>query len=268
MEPNDSWLGTDEKFLLGRNPNGSHSRRRPRKRLKKKRSKSIRLNRPNLSLQSIAGNRRIKVSAGIFLLSISIAGLSAEELHSLTPQTTVLIAKTTIPAGTKLTYYNTSAENVPVTSLDRSLVGPTILATKVSTYARSTIVAGNPILKSQLGTEQSAPTGTLMVITVKPDLISRQIVTPGSRVDVLATYDQSGNPVTETLAASVPVISVAMGTTNYRVLVNVSHLETALAIAQAMQVASIDLVSGSSKQTGSPLQSYPPLPVGGVNQNG
>ncbi len=209
--------------------------------------------------------RELRYGTSFILVGLAVAGLVASLLHSSGTQLSVLVAKTAIPAGAQLNSNDLAIEQVPKPTWDlqKSLLTPTA---KISRFRASVPIApGQIITPALLSLRPPAPTMRELTIPVPTGSIDPNLVQPGSRVDVVATFTQSLPPTSATLGTQLLVASFQPGQNSAMVTIDVPTIELAVAISQAIQVAKISLIGATGVVGDSVPATYPPvLPVGPV----
>jgi hypothetical protein len=100
----------------------------------------------------------------------------------------------------------------------------------------------------------------MITLSMPTSSIDRTLIQAGNRVDVVATYTApSGVASTEVLASDLRVNSLGTSNGAYLVTVSVAHVETALAIYQAEQIAKIAIIGATGVTGHNALRIYPPI---------
>jgi pilus assembly protein CpaB len=171
----------------------------------------------------------LKFSKGLLIVGVLLGLLTAYALYYYlntlqettqvaVPQSDVVIAKSTIPAHTRIT-----AEMLEVRSIPEDLVHPEAgrrPALFVGGIARSEIVRGEQILSSRVYTEERPATFSYRIpenmraVSIPVDEVTgvAGYITPGDKVDVLVTIQDEevndGKVTTYTLLQNITVLAI------------------------------------------------------------
>jgi Flp pilus assembly protein CpaB len=195
------------------------------------------------------------------MLAIAVATLGASLFHEAqTPTTTwVPVAKVTIPAGAALLPQDLELRRTIVpTWLAGSITrNPTDL---IGTTATTTISPNEIVETSMITRSALKPPLPLVTIALSTSTIGDQLIQPGDRVDVVATYTTPGGLASsQVLAADLRVTALSTTNATYLVTVEVTHVETALAIYQAEQTGKLAIIGATGVAGHAALRVYPPV---------
>jgi pilus assembly protein CpaB len=213
------------------------------------------------------------LAAVLALAAFGLASSYAQRLSAMDPgsPTRVLVAARDLARGTALEEGTVNVGNVPA-----AFVPPGAVAASQDVSGKmllAPIAAGEVITSSRLG-DLAGPVAALVPSGLRAVMVPTDmppgVLTPGDRVDVLATYT-GGQPYTETVAASVEIIDTldpgggGLGEgPSGPVLVLLTDPSSAEDIAHAVAAARVDVaVVGPEGVTRSPQPTPAPFAADG-----
>jgi len=224
--------------------------------------------------------RPARLTAGTVVpvvLGVLAAGFAYEALNDSAAMTSIVVARTTVQAGSAVNPGDTRLVRVHTTdvALTKGLLGQSAMSARW--VAAVTIRAGEPVTLSEVGRPSSGPVLGEMSIAVPLQQAVGGLVGPGDRVDVI---ESNGNGGASYVAQDLKVLSVAPssvaggvlgggGAGGYFVVVAVGK-QDALRIAAALGSqgggtgGAIEIV----RSTGEPATSRTSLVAGGTGTGG
>jgi len=137
-----------------------------------------------------------------------------------------------------------------------TLLPPTTLRAKIE------ITPGTVLEASMESNSSDRSSQREMTLAVPEDNVPPSALLPGARIDVAATYGVGTGASTVLVATQLPVVAVIDSTNsgNAEITVAIEHQITALALAQALQLAKITVINATGVRTDSAVLVYPPTP--------
>ncbi len=204
---------------------------------------------------------RVRFIGLITMLAIAVATLGASLVHEAQRPTTswVPVAKVPIPPGAALLPQDLELRRSVVPSWLVDQV-PQRSASLIGQIADVAIDPNEIIETSMISHSAPSPRQPMITLSMPTSSIDRTLIQAGNRVDVVATYTApSGVASTEVLASDLRVNSLGTSNGAYLVTVSVAHVETALAIYQAEQIAKIAIIGATGVTGHNALRIYPPI---------
>lgn len=214
-------------------------------------------NRPSLRWPTV-GSSALRIVGAVVLAGVSLALLVASWVSGVRTNgaSLAVVVTRSIPAGATIERSDLGVASVSVPpSVHRTLL------TVDDALGRTAAVAIAPgaILERSMVAGPSAVTPERSItIAVPTTSLAPGVIAPGDRVDVLATTQNSATPSTLTIATQLLVLDVQASSGDELVTVATRSLDQALAIAQALATAKVDLVNATGVTRDTVLSVYPP----------
>ncbi|ACU54205.1 SAF domain protein [Acidimicrobium ferrooxidans DSM 10331] len=208
------------------------------------------------------GSSALRIVGSIVLAGVSLALLVASWLGGVRNAGAAVgvVVTRPIPAGATIERADLGLASITVPQAVRA----TLLAVDdaVGRTAAVTIAPGTLLERSMvLGPRPRTPVRSI-TIAVPSTSVASGVIEPGDRVDVLATTQSASSPATLTIATQLLVLDVQASSGDELVTVATDSLDQALAIAQALATAKVDLVNATGVPGDTVLSVYPPSIAG------
>jgi Flp pilus assembly protein CpaB len=152
----------------------------------------------------------LSVAAG--LLIRSYVGRAASVAHGSVPEVTVLVASDRVERGHAISPRDVRLARMPVAYAPPGAV--TEIAGAAGRVALADLLPGEVVTETRLARVRAGPVASLIPPGLRafavPTSLSRGLVAPGDRVDVLATFN-TGQPHTEIVVSAVEILFVLGG---------------------------------------------------------
>ncbi len=202
--------------------------------------------------------RLLALTLGLLIVAGVVAASLGKALSP--PSRTVLVATSVVPAGNLLSANDFTQESVTPTSTKGSWPFPDSLL--AISHVRATVeITPGTVLETSMETDSNrADSQREMTVAVPADNVPPSSLLPGARIDIAATYGSGTGASTILVGTGLPVISVIDSSTtgNAEITIAIGHQITALAIAQALQLAKITVINTTGTNTNNTNLSYPP----------
>ncbi len=236
--------------------------------LKAKRRSKARIDRTNESPSG--GTRRVSelvpkllLPSLLLVVGVVLLGVVATSPSSKATQR-VAVADTNIPAGAIVT-----PQEIAIETVSTSLPLQGTYNSKVEITGKRLLIpiGKDEFLQQNMLTPSRASVNNarLLVVQVPSDIVSAENVVAGELVDITATFNTSGSPVTVVLASKVQVKGVyvppsSIGSSmNTDIVLALYNPEEALAIEQGENSGKIGVIESTGAKPIAPGTSYPPF---------
>ncbi len=176
----------------------------------------------------------------------------------------VAVAKTNIPSGAIITSQEIELKKI---STSLALKGTFNSSAEVTGERTLAPITQGELLQKSMVSLSASNTGnaSLVVVQVPSDIANAESITAGERVDITATFNIAGSPVTQVLASKVLVKEIyipptSIGTSaSTDIVLALYDPQQALAILQGENSGKVGVIQSTGAKGIAPGTSYPPL---------